>query len=77
MRDRVPCESCRVSVDCYRYGPCSMCIEGRVRVHTGAAVCGLCGRSLTRFVLVRKGDLSMPVGSGCAVKQILGGWEAE
>jgi hypothetical protein len=54
-----------------------MCIEGRVRVHTGAAVCGLCGRSLTRFVLVRKGDLSMPVGSGCAVKQILGGWEAE
>ena len=77
MRDSIPCETCRISSDRVRFGPCAMCVEHRVRVRVGDARCGLCGRALSRFVLVRKADQSMTVGTLCALKAIEGGWVEE
>ena len=74
MRDRTPCESCRVSEECFRYGPCAMCVEHRVRVRVGEAICALCSRPLSRFILVRKGERSMTVGTSCVLKAMADGW---
>ena len=66
-----PCESCRVSADRYRYGPCAMCAEESLqRVIRGDAVCGHCGRKLTRYVRVLFEGEVIEAGTTCAVKLI-------
>jgi len=54
-----------------------MCVEHRVRVRVGEAICGLCSRALSRFVLVRRGEHSMTVGTMCALKALDDGWVEE
>jgi hypothetical protein len=72
---RVPCETCRVSAERFRYGPCEMCVEARlVDVQVGECVCDHCGRKLTRFVRMRWNDRDVQVGTTCALRVMeLGG----
>ena len=67
-----PCESCRITVDRYRFGPCAMCAEDRLRnVVRGDMSCDHCGRKLTRYTVVLvQGRGPMRVGTTCAVRLI-------
>ena len=67
----IPCESCRITADRYRFGPCAMCVEDRLqRVLQGDVVCDHCGRKLSRYVRVSLNGRVMQVGTTCAVKLI-------